>query len=418
MKYSTMMRPLSLLAALAIPLLLARPSLAEEGAGSMDVYFGTYTQRDSQGIYKSTFDSESGAISTPELVAETVDPSFLALHPTRSLLYAVNETSDYQGQASGAVTAFKINEENGNLTELNQQASHGGAPCHIIVDHAGKNVLVANYVGGNLAVLPIHEDGTLAEASCIVQHEGTSVNESRQEAPHAHSINLDSTGDYAFAADLGLDKILVYRFDAESGTLVPHQPPSTSVPAGGGPRHFAMHPSEKFAYSNHEITSEVRAFRYHASTAVLYGFQTISTIPEEVPGNSTAEIQVHPNGRFVYCSNRGHDSIAVYSVNDETGELTFIEAESTHGQTPRNFGIDPSGRFLVAVNQSTDNVVVLKIDQETGALSTTGHSARVPVAVCVKFRSPLISHIAEEQCFRFQTSASRTEGRRSCPRSI
>ena len=148
-----------------------------------------------------------------------------------------------------------------------------------------------------------------------------------------------------------------------------------------------MHPSEKFAYSNHEITSEVRAFRYHPPTAVLYGFQTTSTIPEEVPGNSTAEIQVHPSGKFVYCSNRGHDSIAVFRVNEETGELTFVEAESTHGQTPRNFGIDPSGRFVIAANQSTDNVVVLKIDPETGGLSTTGHSARVPAAVCVKFRS-------------------------------
>ena len=382
-----MIRRIFLITALLVPMLFTRPSIAEEGAKSMDVYFGTYTQGDSKGIYRSTFDPETGAISAPELVAETPEPSFLALHPTQPLLFAVNETTEYQGQASGAVTAFRINEENGRLSELNQQASHGGAPCHIVVDHPGKNVLVANYVGGNVAVLPINEDGTLAEASCVIQHEGSSVNESRQEAPHAHSINLDSTGDYAFAADLGLDKILVYRFDSETGTLVPHQPPSTSVPAGGGPRHFAMHPSEKFAYSNLEITSEVHAFRYHPQTAVLYGFQTISTIPEEVPGNSTAEIQAHPSGKFVYCSNRGHDSIAVLRVNEETGELTFVEAESTHGQTPRNFGIDPSGRFVIAANQSTDNVVVLKIDPETGGLSTTGHSAQVPAAVCVKFRS-------------------------------
>ncbi len=374
------------IAALLVTMLLQHSS-AEEETATMDVYFGTYTQRDSQGIYKCTFDPKSGAITAPELVAETLDPSFLALHPTRPLLYAVNETSDYQGQASGAVTAFTIKEQSGALSELNQQASHGGAPCHLVVDHTGRNVLVANYSGGSVAVLPINDDGSLADASCVIQHTGSSVNASRQEAPHAHSINLDSTGEVAFAADLGLDKILVYRFDPQTGTLTPHQPPSTSVPPGSGPRHFAMHPSEKFAYTNHEITSEVRAFRYHPPTAVLYGFQTLSTIPESVPGNSTAEIQVHPSGRFVYCSNRGHDSIAVYSVNEETGELTFVEAESTHGQTPRNFGIDPSGQFLIAANQSTDNVVVLKIDPDTGALSTTGHSARVPMAVCVKFRS-------------------------------
>ena len=233
MKCHTMIRRMFLLLSAWLVLMpLTRPSLAEEGHTTMDVYFGTYTQGDSKGIYKSTFNSETGAISAPELVAETPEPSFLALHPTQPLLYAVNETTEYQGQASGAVTAFRINEENGHLTELNQQASHGGAPCHIIVDHPGKNVLVANYVGGNVAVLPINEDGTLAEASCVIQHEGSSVNESRQEAPHAHSINLDSTGDYAFAADLGLDKILVYRFDSETGTLVPHQPPSTSRPPG------------------------------------------------------------------------------------------------------------------------------------------------------------------------------------------
>ncbi|MCA9024456.1 MAG: lactonase family protein [Planctomycetaceae bacterium] len=382
-----MMRLLLLLTALLVPFLFNQTTTAEETDETMDVYFGTYTQGDSRGIYKSTFNSETGALTAPELVAKTPEPSFLALHPTRPLLYAVNETSDYQGKSSGSVTAFSINEENGSLSELNQQASHGASPCHIDVDPTGRNVLIANYHGGSVAVLPIKEDGSLADASCVIQHEGSSVNESRQEGPHAHSINLDATGEFAFVADLGLDKILVYRFDPVAGTLIPHEPPSTSVPPGSGPRHFAMHPSAKFAYTNHEITSEVRSFRYHPPTAVLYGFQTISSIPEEVPGNSTAEIQVHPSGKFVYCSNRGHDSIAVYSVNEETGELSFIEAESTHGQTPRNFGIDPSGKFVIAANQSTDNAVVLRIDQETGALSTSGHSIKVPSAVCVKFRS-------------------------------
>lgn len=360
-----------------------------ETPSTMRVYFGTYTQRDSQGIYASTFDPGTGALSASQLVAKCEQPSFLALHPSRPLLYAVNETSEFAGQPGGSITAFSINHDDGSLTEINREAAHGSAPCHLIVDHSGRNVLVANYTSGTVAVLPINDDGSLAPASCVVQHEGSSVNPQRQEGPHAHSINLDASGQFAFVCDLGLDKVLVYRYDAERGQLTAHEPPSTSVPPGGGPRHFAFHPSGRFAYTNLEITSAVHAFRYHPQTAVLYGFQTISTVPEDVipPNQSTAEIQVHPSGRFVYCSNRGHDSIAVYRIDETSGELTYLENEPTHGQMPRNFGIDPSGRFLLAANQDTDNVVVLAIDPDTGLLSFTGHSIRVPMPVCVKFTS-------------------------------
>ncbi|MGE4001685.1 MAG: lactonase family protein [Planctomycetaceae bacterium] len=351
----------------------------------MRVYFGTYTQRDSRGIYLSSLNTETGALSSAELAAESPEPSFLALHPTRPLLYAANETQEYDGQPGGFLTAFAVNVTDGSLTELNREASHGAAPCHLVVDRAGRNVLVANYSSGTVAVLPLNEDGSLAPASCVVQHQGSSVTP-RQQGPHAHSINLDASGQFAVVCDLGLDQVLVYRYDADQGTLTPHEPPSTSAPAGGGPRHFAFHPSGRFAYANLEITSAVQSFRYHPPTGVLYGFQTISTIPEDFPaGNSTAETQVHPSGRFVYCSNRGHDSIAVYSVNDNSGELTLVENEPTHGQTPRNFGIDPTGTFLLAANQQTDNVVVFRIDGESGRLSPTGHSLRVPMPVCVQF---------------------------------
>lgn len=354
--------------------------------GPIRVYFGTYTQRDSRGIYLSTLNDQTGELSPAQLVAECSEPSFLALHSTRPLLYAVNETQEFQGQPGGYLTAYTVDPEDGALTELNREASHGGAPCHLIVDHAGRNVLVANYSSGTVAVLPINEDGSLAPASCVVQHEGSSVNPQRQQGPHAHSINLDASGQFAVVCDLGLDRVLIYRYDADQGTLTPHDPPSTSVSEGGGPRHFAFHPSGRFAYANLEITSQVQAFRYHPPTGVLYGFQTISTIPGDFPaGNSTAEIQVHPSGRFVYCSNRGHDSIAVYQVSDVAGELTSVENEPTHGQTPRNFGIDPSGSFLLAANQQTDNVVVFRIDTSTGELAPTGHSLRVPMPVCVKF---------------------------------
>ncbi|MBX3438611.1 MAG: lactonase family protein [Planctomycetaceae bacterium] len=362
---------------------------AQESDQSMRVYFGTYTQRESRGIYLSTLDVATGALSPAQLVAESEQPSFVALHPTRPLLYAVNETQEFNGQPGGGVSAFTIDPADGALTELNCEATHGGAPCHLVVDHAGRNVLVANYSGGNVAVLPIREDGSLAPASCVIQHTGSSVNPQRQQEPHAHSINLDASGEFAFVCDLGLDQVLVYRYDAKQGTLSPHEPPSTSTPPGSGPRHFAFHPSGRFAYANLEITSAVQAFRYHPPIAVLYGFQTISTLPEDYPaGNSTAETQVHPSGRFVYCSNRGHDSIAVYRVNEDSGELTFVEHAPTHGQMPRNFGIDPSGTFLIAANQETDNVFVFRIDTESGRLSPTGHSLRVPMPVCVKFAAP------------------------------
>ncbi len=381
-----MSRLLLLLFSLPAMFLVPAVSPAEEPNRPMHVYFGTYTQRDSRGIYLSTLNTETGALTPAQLVAECADPSFLAIHPTRPLLYAVNETGQFQGQPGGYLTAYAVNSEDGSLSELNQEASHGAAPCHLVVDPTGGHVLVANYSSGTVAVLPINDDGSLAAASCIVQHEGSSVNPQRQQGPHAHSINLDPAGQFAVVCDLGLDKVMVYRYDADAGTLTPHEPPSTSVPPGGGPRHFAFHPSGRFGYANLEITSAVQAFRYHEPTGVLYGFQTISTIPDDGPaGNSTAEIQVHPSGRFVYCSNRGHDSIAAYAVDGESGALTLVENEPTHGQMPRNFGIDPSGTFLIAANQETDNVVVFRIDEETGRLMPTGHSLRVPMPVCVKF---------------------------------
>jgi 6-phosphogluconolactonase len=360
--------------------------LRAEANQAMRVYFGTYTGRDSQGIYVSMLDPETGKLSPAQLAAETPHPSFLTFHPTKPWLYAVNETNEFDGNPGGFVTAYAVHADDGLLSELNREATHGSAPCHLIVDHAGRHVLIANYTSGNLAVLPIQDDGSLGAAACLVQHEGSSVDPQRQQGPHAHSINLDASGRFAFACDLGLDKVLVYRYDAEAGELTPHEPPATAVPPGGGPRHFAFHPSGRFAYANLEITSQVQAFRYDASSAVLDGFQTISTIPDDFPArNSTAEIQVHPSGRFVYCSNRGHDSIAVFGVNEMSGALTLVETEPTHGQIPRNFGIDPSGAFLLAANLETDNVVVLRIDAETGRLTPSGNSLRVPMPVCVKF---------------------------------
>ncbi|MCS6863066.1 MAG: lactonase family protein, partial [Abditibacteriales bacterium] len=312
--------------------------------GKLMVYVGTYTGTKSKGIYVFEMDYTSGAVSPARLAGEAIHPSFLAIHPNGRFLYAVGEVSDFAGKKSGGVSAFAIDASTGHLTLLNQQSSGGAGPCHLVVDNAGKNVLVANYGGGSVAVLPIQADGTLREASCFIQHTGKSVNPQRQEAPHAHSINLDAANRFAFVADLGLDKVLIYRFDAAKGTLTPNDPPAATVAPGAGPRHFAFHPSGRYAYVINEMGNTVTAFHYDAQKGILTEIQTLSTLPQGYTDVShTAEVQVHPSGKFLYGSNRGHDSIAIYSIDQNTGRLSLVNIVSTQGKTPRNFGIDPTG---------------------------------------------------------------------------
>lgn len=362
-------------------------SAQDTAPASYRVYLGTYTGGDSEGIYLSELDMATGKLSAPQLAAESVNPSFLAIHPTKPLIYAVGEISDFQGKKSGGVSAFAVDPKTGKLKLINQQPSIGAGPCHLTVDATGRNVLVANYGGGSVACLPINEDGSLREASSFIQHKGSSVNPQRQEGPHAHSINVDAANRIAVAADLGLDKVLIYRLDAADGKLTPNDPPSVSVPAGGGPRHFAWHPNGKFAYTNNEITSSVTTFSYDAETGELKPLQTISTLPDGYDGsnNSTAETRVHPSGRFVYVSNRGHNSIAIFTVDPSTGKLTPTGHESTRGEIPRNFNLDPTGTYLLAANQDTNNVVVFRINPKTGGLTPTGSEINVSSPVCVRF---------------------------------
>jgi 6-phosphogluconolactonase len=353
-----------------------------EGSG-IAVYFGTYTGPKSKGIYLSRLDLASGKLSAPTLAAETEQPSFLALHPNRRFLYAVNETGGGR-RGTGQVTAFAVGAD-GKLTQLNQQPSRGSAPCHLVVDRAGKTLLLANYGGGSVAAFPLAADGRLGESTAFIQHTGSSTNPQRQKEPHAHSINLDAANRFAVAADLGLDKVLVYRFDAAKGTLSPNEPPSTSVKAGSGPRHFAFHPNGRNAYVINELSSTVTAFQYDAAKGVLTELQTLSTLPKDFTRTSyTAEVQVHPSGKFLYGSNRGHDSIAVFTI-EANGSLRYVENTLTGGSTPRNFGISPDGSYLLAANQKSDNVVVFRIDSKSGRLTSTGHSLEVPSPVCVKF---------------------------------
>ncbi|CAA9403060.1 MAG: 6-phosphogluconolactonase [uncultured Phycisphaerae bacterium] len=357
-------------------------------AGEVRVYFGTYTGKSgSKGIYVSTLDLATGKLSPPELAGETTNPSFLAIHPSKRFLYAVGEVNEINGKKAGAVSAFAI-QPDGKLSPLNQQPSGGQGPCHVSVDKEGRNVLVANYGSGAVACLPIGADGKLAEPSATVQHEGKSVDPRRQAGPHAHSINLDPANRFAFAADLGLDKVLVYRFDAAAGKLTPNDPSAAAVAPGAGPRHFAFHPTGRFAYVINEMASTVTAFAYDAAKGTLTEVHTVPTLPGEVKGNSTAEVVVHPSGKFVYGSNRGHDSIAGFAVDEATGKLTPIGHTPTRGKTPRNFNIDPTGTYLLAANQGTSTVAVYRIDPASGALAPVGEPTAVPAPVCVKYLQP------------------------------
>src|SRR5258708_441564 len=365
--------------------LLAGPAAAE---GPLRVYIGTYTGEKSKGIYLSQLDPATGALSPAEVAAEVKNPSFLAIHPNGNFVYAVNEVADLGGVPSGAVSAFVI-DQGGKLKLLNQQSSQGAGPCHLVVDSAGKNVLVANYGSGSCAVLPLREDGRLGEATSAIQHQGKSVNPGRQEGPHAHSINLDAANRFAFVADLGLDKILIYRFDGANGKLTANDPPSVSVAAGAGPRHFAFHPSGRFACVINEIANTVTAFSYDGSRGGLKELQTIGTLPEDFKGTShTAEVVVHPSGQFLYGSNRGHDSLAIFAIDAATGKLTAAGHQATGGKTPRNFSIDPSGAWLLAENQENGTIVVFAIESRTGALRPTTHKLDVPSPVCVRMVSP------------------------------
>jgi len=352
------------------------------------VYIGTYTGAKSKGIYVSRLDSASGTLSAPVLAAESANPSFLAVHPTRDLLYAVNEVGTFEGKPGGSVSAFTINRETGTLSALNRQSSMGGGPAHLTVDHGGRNVLVANYGGGSVAVLPIGPDGALKPASAFIQHTGSSVNPERQKQPYAHSVTVDASDRFAYVADLGIDKVMIYRLDGAKGTLVASEPPFAATQPGSGPRHLALHSQGRFAYVINELLNSVTAFARDPERGGLTALQTIPTLPAEqkaLSNYSTAEVLVHPSGRFLYGSNRGHDSIAVFSIDQQSGRLTFVETQPTQGSTPRGFGIDPTGAYLLAGNQRSDSVVVFRINQETGRLTPTGSKIDVGAPVSVKF---------------------------------
>jgi 6-phosphogluconolactonase len=368
---------------LALGLLLVLSTLAS-AAPKTYVYVGTYTNKGSKGIYVYQFDAASGKLESLGLAAETPNPTFLAIHPNRKFLYAANEVANFGGERTGSITAFRI-EPDGKLTQLNAVSSKGAGPCHVSVDHKGRAVLAANYGGGSVASLPIRKDGSLDEAVSAIQHSGSSVNESRQRGPHAHSINLSPDNRFAIAADLGIDKLFVYRFDAATGAITPNDPPSAALKPGAGPRHFAFHPKLPVAYSINELDSTVTVFAWDAKKGVLTSKQSAGTLPAGFTGNnSTAEVVVHPSGRFLYGSNRGHDSVAVFAIAKD-GTIQQVDVTPIGGRMPRNFAVDPTGQYLFAAGQASDRINLFRIDAKTGKLTSTGTSVEVGAPVCIRF---------------------------------
>jgi 6-phosphogluconolactonase len=358
------------------------------------VYIGTYTKT-GKGIYLFRLQTEKLEVSQNitlvplGVVAETPNPSWLEFDLKRRLLFAANEIDQFEGKPSGAVSAFSIDSASGKLTLINQRPSMGGGPCHLVLDKTGKNVLVANYGGGSVAVLPVAADGRLGDASSFVQHTGKSVNPDRQSRPHAHCVTLDPANRFAFVCDLGLDKVMTYRFDAEQGKLTPADPPFTQIKAGAGPRHMVFRPDGRFAYVTNEMHSTINVFAYDANAGVLKEIQTVSTLPEYFDGdNTTAEIDIHPTGKWLYVSNRGHNSVVLFNVDPEKGTLTYVEEQGTGGKKPRHFGIEPSAKHLVIGNQDSDQALVCRIDAENGRLKPSGVFASVPAPACAKFLPP------------------------------
>ena len=347
------------------------------------LYVGTYTSGTSEGIYLYGINESTGELNQLAS-AKSINPSFLVVNAGQ-FLYAVNEVPDLEGKRTGGVSAFKIDASSPKLTFINQQPSEGADPCHLSFDGQQKHLLVANYTSGTVAVLPIQRDGSLGPAVDVKQHQGSGPRE-QQKGPHAHCIKLDRANHYAFAADLGSDNVMIYRFNPVSGKLEPGPQPSASLHAGAGPRHLTFHPNGKYLYVINELDSSLTTFKYDPARATLTAFETVSTLPRDFSGTSyCADVHGVNLGRFLDGSNRGHNSIVVFAIDSQTGRLNLVQHVSTGGNWPRNFVIDPLGRFLLVANQRSDNVVVFRIDPHTGRLTPTGTGAQIPVPVCLTF---------------------------------
>ena len=358
------------------------------------LFVGTYTKDEGfvdgkgKGIYFLAFDANAGSIERDTLYGRnafhSVNPSFLAVSPDKKTLLAVNELNPSDGD-SGTLNAYAIDSITHELYYINNQKTGAYAPCHVSIDATGQYAFVANYVGGVLKMFPIYSSGSLGDASQTIRLEGSSTNKDRQESSHPHSVNISPNNKFAYVPDLGTDKIMIYNLDLENGKMLPAQQPFMKVQNGAGPRHFAFHPNGKQAYVVNELDATVNAFDYNSATGQLAEIQSITTVPDDFKAfNACADIHVHPSGKFLYASNRGHNSIVIYSIDAATGQLTFVGHEPTKGDFPRNFILDPSGHFLLVANQNTNGIFLFKIDQKTGELEVVDKT-KVPTPVCLKF---------------------------------
>lgn len=354
------------------------------------VYFGTNTnaKNGSKGVYVSRFNTATGELTEPQLAAEAGNPGFLAIHPSKKYLYACGDVTSAEGKKAGGISAFGIDSKSGKLTLINQAATTGAGPCHVSVDKTGKVATISNYGSGSISSYAIKEDGSVSPEVSFFQHEGSGADPKRQAGPHAHSVNFSPDNRFAFACDLGLDKVLIYKVDTASGKLTPNDPPFAKTPAGGGPRHLAFHPSGKFVFVNNEMGMSETVFAYDAEKGALNEVETVSTLPEAdrgMKGLSTAESVAHPNGRVVYVSNRTHDTIAVFACDPATGKLTLLQNVPVEGKIPRNICLDPTGKWLIAAHQDSATAALFKVDQDSGKLTFTGTKVNVPGSICVRF---------------------------------
>ncbi len=376
----------ALASSLLVPAALAESAVpAPKPAKTYWVYIGAYTggKSDSKGIYRFDLDAATGQLTNKALAAESASPSYLAIAPSGKFLYSVNEVPN---QKAGAISAFALDPKTGDLKYLNQESSVGSGPCHLIVDKEGKHVLAANYGSGSTVVLPIDEQGRVGDHTDFVQHAGKGADPSRQEGPHAHCVALDEANRFAFVCDLGLDKVLIYHYDAEKGKITPNDPPAADLAPGSGPRHIAFTPDYKYAYVVNELASTITGFRYDPDHGALKEIETLSTLPKgaDAKGNSCAEVVVHPSGKFVFATNRGHDSVATFAIDPATGKMTYVGEQHEGIKVPRGFNVDPTGTWAVTANQDGDSIVVFAIDAKTGELKPTGVKAEVGKPVDVK----------------------------------
>src|SRR5882724_3598189 len=362
------------------------------------VYVGTYTgtPEKSKGIYLFWLKTEGNEVSRNitlmplGVAAESQNPSFLTLDTKRRLLFCANEIDSFEGKPSGAVSAFLIDSATGKLKLINQQSSMGAGPCQLVLDKTGRNLLVANYNNGSVAVLPVDANGRLGEATCVIQDAGKGPNPKRQTGPHAHCVTLSPDNQFAFVCDLGIDKVKSFKFDAEHGKLTPNDPPFFQIRAGAGPRHMVFHPNGKFAYVIDELDSTITALAYSEKIGALSELQTLSSLPGYYDSpNTAAEIGIVPSGKFLFASNRGNETVVLFAIDSEKGTLNWVEEQNTGGKTPRHFGIEPSGKHLAICNQDSNTVLVCRIDAMNGRLKPSGVFAEVPSPACAVFLPPI-----------------------------